>query len=343
MLSPQLAYIPNSVAMIINASATGSEGNAYGFEDGSVVRIHNDTHMFVSELYTDPRWIGMRLAHWKTSAPLGNENWTRVGTIELDGRPMISTRNCRGDDHNAALWSPVMHWDTHEDVWMATYIAYACDTTRGYGRDRDGRVMLMRSLVSGFSGIAGPYVSAGLLLARGTAGGNKSQAWEGWQGDDSFWPFQLDSNDELLAFYGSSNYGHPWQVGLAKSASRTMAGPWVRLPHGNPIDLKNDGHTENPTVLVAECETKRLALMVHDTVGHNRRGFGFSWSTDGIHWAPSQGIDIPGGAEAPHGMLSVPAAPESSPQVIIWYNIRHPRGFDELWTARFALHCNIAA
>ena len=38
---------------------------------------------------------------------------------------------------------------------------------------------------------------------------------------------------DLLAFYGSSPFGHPWNVGLARSAGGLIAGPWERLPTGS--------------------------------------------------------------------------------------------------------------
>ena len=66
-LNVSLEIIPGSVKRIVGADDAGSAGNKYGFEDGSVVRVNGTTHLFVSELYTDPRWIGMRLAHWATA------------------------------------------------------------------------------------------------------------------------------------------------------------------------------------------------------------------------------------------------------------------------------------
>ena len=66
---PVLRYVNGTLATIVNASSPGSAGNRHGFEDGSVTRIGNTTHMFVSELVGDPLWIKMRLAHWRTTAP----------------------------------------------------------------------------------------------------------------------------------------------------------------------------------------------------------------------------------------------------------------------------------
>ena len=47
--------------------------------------------------------------------------------------------------------------------------------------------------MAGDAGVGGPFASvpgSGVLLARGPAGGNKSQAWEGKQGIDSFCAFR---------------------------------------------------------------------------------------------------------------------------------------------------------
>ena len=57
----------------------------------------------------DPLWINMRLEHWRTTTLRGDAGWERVGSLVLDGKPMLSTANCTGSlDHSAALWSPIM-------------------------------------------------------------------------------------------------------------------------------------------------------------------------------------------------------------------------------------------
>lgn len=327
------------VTSIVNQSSPGSVGNVHGYEDGSVRRVGNVTHALVSELYSDPIWVGMRLAHWRTTALAGDAGWQRVGTLVLDDRPMISTKNCTDKiDHNAALWSPVAYFE--DGYWYMTYVAYDCP------RNIDGQIKLAKSTVAGLEGIGGTYASVpgGPLLATGPAGGNKSQPWEMQQGDDSFFAFRAPSlsasrspnvrkkQGELLAFYGSSRFGWPWNVGLASSTTGKIAGPWVRLA-SNPLLIDNS-EAENPIVIAVERPSDRaqVLLMLHDWVLKGRAGYGMTWSVDGRHWANSTMIHVPGGCEAPLGILPSLVADE---QLTVWWNLRNR--FDGLFAAQFAL------
>jgi hypothetical protein len=284
----------------------------------------------------------MRLAHWRTTALAGDAGWQRVGTLMLDGKPMISTENCTDKvDHNAALWSPVAYFE--DGYWYMTYVAYDCP------RNIDGQIKLTKSTVAGPAGIGGPYasVSGGPLLATGPAGGNKSQPWEMQQGDDSFFPFRgplaapnnewphaptQNHSGELLAFYGSSRFGWPWNVGLAASSSGKISGPWVRLA-SNPV-LIDGSEAENPIVVAVNrpSDGVQVLLMLHDWVLKGRAGYGMTWSIDGRHWANSTMIHVPGGCEAPIGIL--PSLVEDE-QLTVWWNLRGR--FDGLFAAQFAL------
>jgi hypothetical protein len=382
-LRPHLQLIEGQAATIANASSPGSRGNVHGYEDGSVRRVGNVTHMLVSELYGNPVWVAMRLAHWRTSAPAGDSGWQRVGTLQLDGAPMVSTANCSDKiDHTAALWSPVAFYEGGS--WFMTYVAYDCP------RNIDGQIKLTKSTVAGPTGIGGPYASVpgvGPLLARGAAGGNASQPWEKQQGDDSFFPFHAPPAVAapqprrsqpsipaaaatatasppppppplLLAFYGSSPFGWPWNVGLARSRSGQLRGPWERLA-SNPV-LVDGSECENPVVLqVARPDGTPVLLMLHDWVLHGRSGFGMSWSVDGLSWANSTMVAVPGGCEAPMGVLpalrsgggddaaaALAAAVsgggsssggwgEGATQLTIWWNRRGR--YDNLFAGQFVL------
>ena len=270
--------------------------------------------------------------HWTTSAPGGDAGWVRVGTLTLDGKPMISTANCSDKaSHRAALWSPVAFFE--DNSWFMTYVAYDCP------RNIDGQIKLTKSTVPGPGGISGPYASSavpgcpgcrpGVLLARGADGGNASQPWESIQGVDSFFAFHAPTPvaarsgraaaaaaaavapppppPPLLAFYGSSRFGWPWNVGLAASSSGKIGGPWVRLPHGNPLAI-DGGKTENPIVIevtapaaaaasgsTAEAakgssNSTSMLLMLHDWVTDGAKGFGMTWSLDGITCRHPSGV-----------------------------------------------------
>jgi hypothetical protein len=119
--SPRLTLRGNA-STIINRSSPGSAGNIHGYEDGSVRHVGNSTHMLVSELYGNPIWVGMRLAHWQSTAADGAASWERVGVLTLDGSPMISTANCSDKlSHKAALWSPVAFYE--DNFWFMSYVA----------------------------------------------------------------------------------------------------------------------------------------------------------------------------------------------------------------------------
>ena len=280
-----LTLLPDTLTCIINASTPGTADNVFGFEDGSVRIVNGTFHMLVSEEYAAPKWVGMRLAHWVSESPLGNVGWTRVGTLILDGKEMISTENCSdARDHTAALWSPVAFFDDVAGSWFLTYVGYDCPG------NVDGVVQLARS-ASGE--IGGPYSSVGTLLARNRS----AQPWEGAQGDDSFFAYHPPGSSgrggELLALYGSSDASSYWSVGLASAASGTVAGPWMRAPSGNPLPV-NGQRMENPIVLevpappsatpaaaAAGAGSPTLLLAVFDQIGEEGEGFGLTWSLDG--------------------------------------------------------------
>lgn len=348
-----LTLINDTLRCIINSTTPGTEGNVYGFEDGSVRLVDGAFHMLVSEEYASPKWVGMRLAHWVTAAPLGDTGWSRVGTLVLDGREMISTENCSDPyAHTGALWSPVAFYDDDASTWCMTYVGYDCPG------NIDGVIQLARSTVPGPAGIGGPFVSAGTLLSRN----GSAQPWEGAQGDDSFFIFRPPGSPpggELLALYGSSNAASYWSVGLASSASGSVSGPWIRAPAGNPLQV-NGQRMENPIVLEVAAPAAHhmqlqepLLLAVYDQIGQESEGFGLTWSADGkgervnsvggienlyalpptmcsAVWAPGQSIAVPGGVRAPMGALVT-----GNNTVSVWFN--RQGAFDSLWVAQFAL------
>lgn len=48
--TPMLVYVNHTLVNFANGTTPGSAGNKYGYEDGSVRRVGNTTHLFVSEL-----------------------------------------------------------------------------------------------------------------------------------------------------------------------------------------------------------------------------------------------------------------------------------------------------
>lgn len=321
-----LTFIPGSLRCIVNASAPGSVGNTFGYEDGCVVRAAGALHMLVSEEVSAPKWVGMRFGHWTTSVATGDAGWTRVGTLVLDGREMVSTKNCNGVDHAAAIWSPMAFYVDAEACWYMTFVGYACPG------NIDGAIYLARSLVAGPGGVGGPFESVNggrPLLSR-----NHSVPWEGGQGDDSFVIFRppgASAAGPLLSLYGSSDGGSYWSVGLAIQAEGAITGPWARAAAGNPLSL-NGQRVENPIVFetIPDAAQPPLLAFVHDWILREGEGFGLSWSADGTTWAPSQLVAVPGGVRAPMGVIDT-----GDGTVAVIFN--HQGAYDELWVARFAL------
>jgi len=116
--------------------------------------------------------------------------------------------------------------------------------------------------------------------------GRDSDAWEGLQGTDSFFPYQV--GDKWYALYGSAHTEtlpiSSWQVGLAWS--QDLAGTWVRRTDANPVRVESR-FIENPIVT-------RLAdgtyVAVYDTDAPN--AVGYTFSMDGIHWSPGQHLVV---------------------------------------------------
>jgi len=258
---------------ILTTRSSGAEGNKYGFEGGRVLKIKDTYHLFTSEMVGDPHWVRMRLAHWTSQDRL---HWKRIGTLAE------SSGDFTGKDPRAALWSPMPIYDAAEGRWNLFYVAYqaAPDTAREWLTNHEGRIWRAVSVTGGEDGIGGPYQDVGIILQRG----RDSDAWEGLQGTDSFFPYRV--GDAWYAFYGSAHTEKLpislWQVGLAKAAE--LAGPWTRCTEMNPLKVENR-FIENPVVSKLQDGTY---VAVYDTDAPN--AIGYTFSNDGIHW--SQGQDL---------------------------------------------------
>ena len=110
--------------------------------------------------------------------------------------------------------------------------------------------------------------------------GPDSDAWEGSQGVDSFYPYKV--GEKWLGFYGSCN-AHSWfKVGLAESPK--LAGPWKRVSALNPVTIAGTRGTENP--VVTQLKSGRYVALFEIVAREN--GFGYAESMDGIHWSKSK-------------------------------------------------------
>jgi hypothetical protein len=250
-------------------------GNRYGFEGGRVVQAGGAYHLFTSEMAGDPIWVRMKLAHWRSADGL---DWRRGATL------YNSSGEFAGKDPRAALWSPLPVFDDAADLWNLFYVAYRSEPSRD-GRfllNHSGEIWRAVSRTRGAGGIGGPYVDAGVMMRPGP----ESDAWEGLQGTDSFFPYR--AGKEWRAIYGSAKTQvtpiEYWQVGLA--AAPAIGGPWKRLSRFNPLPIEKV-FIENPIV---EPLPGGGYLCVYDS--NVADAIGYAFSADGEHWDAGRALKV---------------------------------------------------
>ncbi|MGA2630679.1 MAG: hypothetical protein ABSG54_10745 [Terriglobia bacterium] len=260
---------------ILTINSPGVGANKYGFEGGRVLKLDRTYHLFTSEMVGDPHWVNMQLAHWTSRDRL---HWKRVSTL------FESSGDFTGKDPRATLWSPMPIYDQTEGCWNLFYVAYqsAPDTSKEWLTNHEGRIWRAISKVKGPGGIDGPYEDVGIILQRG----KDSDPWEGLQGTDSFFPYQVEN--KWYAFYGT---GHTeklpislWQVGLAWATN--LSGPWKRCTNLNPLNIEKV-FIENPLVTRL---TDGTYLAVYDN--YVEHSVGYTFSADGINWTPGKALVV---------------------------------------------------
>ena len=272
---PILRPVFQSPAPVITVRHPDAAGNKFGFEGGSVVKVGGTYHLFTSEMVDDPMWVKMRLAHWVSD---DKSTWKRAATIRT------SSGDFTGKDPRAALWSPMVVWDSQADRWNLFYVAYnaAPSTPEQMRLNMNGKIVRSVSETSGREGIHGPFTDVGIVLDS-----ENPDAWEGLQGTDSFYPYQV--GDAWHAFYGSARTEKKpvehWLVGYAKSESTSIAGPWKRQSDRNPSTLEKK-FIENPIV----TKVAGGYLVIYAIFKPN--AFGWAFSEDGIHWGEGQSVEI---------------------------------------------------
>ena len=270
----QLEILGFHEAAVLGENDPGTEDIKHGFEGGRVIKHKGEYHLFTSEQSGDPKWVKMRLAHWKSGDGL---SWERISTL------FESSGDFTGEDPRASLWSPMPVFNEEDSTWYLSYVAYSCkpDTKEQFLNNYDGRIWHARSKTRGIDGLGGPYEDIGIILEPGAL----ADEWEGLQGTDSFFPFRAGNN--WLAFMGSAKTQELpmtfWGNGLALAPALT--GPWIRLSARNPVDF-GVNFTENPIVTQLD-DGSFIAVM--DSHGD---GFGYSVSADGVQWSELQMVNV---------------------------------------------------
>jgi hypothetical protein len=272
---PRLGLVEQYPSPVITVKSPGAEGNKYGFEGGNVVKLQGTYHLVTTEMTGEPFSVKTKLAHWTSSDRV---HWKRVSTL------YESSGEFAGNDPRASLWGPMFIYDRPSQNWDLIYVAYRAepDTATEYRSNYEGTIWRAVSQVKGPSGIDGPYTDAGVLLRPD----KDSQPWEGLQGTDSFFAYQV--GNRWLGFYGSANTEHKpvehWRVGLAEADQ--LAGPWKRRADTNPVDF-DKRFAENPIVTRLDNGSY---IAVYDNDHPN--AVGYAWSSDGLHWLPGRDLVV---------------------------------------------------
>jgi hypothetical protein len=276
---PTFVLVEQCPSPVIDQNSPGAGDIEYGFEGGSVIKIDGVYHLFSTEMMSGPMWVKTRMPHWASPDRI---HWKRVSTL------YESSGDFTGKDPRASLWAPMPIYNKEEGRWDLFYVAYTCapSTKTEWLGNYNGRIWRAVSKVKGYGGIGGPYQDVGVILQPDA----QSQPWEGLQGTDSFFPYQVGKR--WLGFYGSANTEHlpmeHWRAGLAEAAA--LSGPWKRRSEGNPVTLEKR-FAENPVVT-------RLAngyyVAVYDNDLEYPNAIGYTWSGpgDGVHWVPGKPIVV---------------------------------------------------
>ena len=294
---------------VIKNGDPGTEGIKYGLEGGRVLKLNGVYHLFTAEMAGDPKCNKMTLGHWISGDRI---SWTRHQTL------YESSGEITGEDPRAALWAPMPIYDEAEDLWNLFYVAY-----RGpeWPLGLDGRIWRAVSAIKGPEGIYGPWKDVGVILQPGP----ESDAWEGSQGVDSFYPYRV--GDKWLGFYGSSDAKSWFRVGLADSPR--LAGPWKRLKALNPVTLGGPRGTENP--VVTRLKSGRYVAVFESIFRED--GFGYADSLDGIHWSGARELQLkisPPMLQKVRTPLGLVPEPDGS-FTVLYTSFARADGWGELW------------
>jgi len=273
---PEIKLVYQHASPVITVKHPDAAGNKFGFEGGSVVKIDSTYHLLTSEMIDNPMWVKMRLAHWTSTDKV---NWKRIGTVRE------SSGEFDGKDPRAALWSPMVVWDSLDNRWNLFYVAYNSEPNipGQFHLNMKGKIFRSMSDVVGKEGINGPYTDKGIILSFD----KDPDPWEGLQGTDSFYPYQVGGG--WYAFYGSANTEkipiEHWLVGYAKSETNSIVGPWKRMSEKNPAKIEKI-FIENPIV----TKVAGGYMVIYDSQKSDALGWAFS--KDGINWDEGQSLII---------------------------------------------------
>jgi hypothetical protein len=239
--------------------------------------------------------VKTRIGHWTSKDAI---HWARQGSLyEASGTYAVTDDDNPLNDRRGAIWSYMPVFNEKANRWYGYYLAYTVHKEIEPNHSF-GRIWRTESLTPGIDGIGGPYKDAGIIMEPGL----DTQLWEGRQGVDSFFPYQVGS--EWLGFYGGaypftkrSDYPRrstkAWYVGLAKAPA--PEGPWTRLDTTvNPVTSIHPNFIENPIVYKLP---NGFYITVFDGGPeawglHLPNMMGYALSKDGYHWSEARYLPI---------------------------------------------------
>jgi len=151
----------------------------------------------------------------------------------------------------------------------------------------DGRIWIAESERPGEEGIGGPYSDIGVILKSD----EEKDPWEGLQGTDSFYPYQIEApaasgaGRMWYAFYGTCHTQKlPLEfLGVGLVTSDSLHGPWKRQTRSNPVMIA-DRFIENPVVF----RLGEYYALVYD----GGDSMGYAISRDGLAWSKGVPFDL---------------------------------------------------
>jgi hypothetical protein len=278
---PTLRLIGQHETPVLTKRHAEAAKNKYGFEGGRAIKIGSTYHLFTSEMAGDPIWVKMRFGYWRSNDGL---HWNRVSTV------FESSGEFEGKDSRASLWSPLPVFDDGENRWNLFYVAYRSAPIKNnqFLLNHRGEIWRAVSQQPGIRGIGGPYRDIGIMMRPGP----ESDAWEGLQGTDSFFPYRAAK--QWYALYGSARSEtipiKYWLVGMASAPA--IGGGWKRMSSINPARIEKV-FIENPIV---EPVPGGGYLCVYDS--NTADAIGYAFSADGVHWNPGHALVIQPKAKA---------------------------------------------
>jgi hypothetical protein len=273
----QFAILEQSTGKaLITPPQPGTEGNKYGFEGGRTVKIGGTYHWITTEMVGDPKWVKTKLAYWTST---DRYHWTRVRTL-YEG-----TGDYTGKDMRSSVWGPQMVFNEAAKRWELFYVIYRGKPNANglFLNNHDGRIVRAVSTVAGLDGVGGPYKDIGVIMEPG----KDSAPWEGIQGVDAFFPYQVGEKWYALHNTGAHDKKTPewapWRLGLAVSESNSLEGPWKRLSLRNPVPFDPKVGQEN--AIVTKLKSGRYVVVFDAVDTPGQRCLGYAVSDDGVHWS----------------------------------------------------------